>query len=84
LKSYQATLLLFPQIHTGNEKLVSRVVNDLFKKGAEVIYESLADIHVSGHASQEELKLIHRLIRPKYFMPVHVSTAFEAPCKSCR
>jgi len=55
----------------GNEKLVSRVVNDLFKKGAEVIYESLADIHVSGHASQEELKLIHRLIRPKYFMPVH-------------
>jgi len=47
------------------------VVNDLFKKGAEVIYESLADIHVSGHASQEELKLIHRLIRPKYFMPVH-------------
>jgi len=55
----------------GNEKLVSRVVNDLFKKGAEVIYEALADIHVSGHASQEELKLIHRLIRPKYFMPVH-------------
>lgn len=55
----------------GNEKLVSRVVNDIFKKGAEVIYESLADIHVSGHASQEELKLIHRLIRPKYFMPVH-------------
>jgi ribonuclease J len=55
----------------GNEKLVSRVVNELFKKGAEVIYESLADIHVSGHASQEELKLIHRLIKPKYFMPVH-------------
>ncbi|HOM02376.1 MAG TPA: ribonuclease J [Acetivibrio sp.] len=55
----------------GNEKLVSRVVNELFKKGAEVIYESLADIHVSGHASQEELKLVHRLIKPKYFMPVH-------------
>jgi len=55
----------------GNEKLVSRVVNDLFKKGAEVIYESLADIHVSGHASQEELKLIHRLIKPKFFFPVH-------------
>ena len=55
----------------GNEKLVSRVINELFKKGAEVIYESLADIHVSGHACQEELKLIHSLVRPKYFMPVH-------------
>ena len=55
----------------GNEKFVSRVVNDLFKKGAKVIYEALADIHVSGHACQEELKLIHSLIKPKYFVPVH-------------
>lgn len=55
----------------GNEKSVSGVVNDLFKKGAEVIYEALADIHVSGHACQEELKLMQRLVRPKYFMPVH-------------
>nr|WP_276568495.1 ribonuclease J [Acetivibrio saccincola] len=55
----------------GNEKFVSRVVNDLFKKGAKVIYEALADIHVSGHACQEELKLIHSLIKPKYFIPVH-------------
>lgn len=55
----------------GNEKLISRVINHLFKKGANVIYESLADIHVSGHACQEELKLIHSLIKPKYFMPVH-------------
>jgi ribonuclease J len=55
----------------GNEKLVFRVVNELFKKGAEVIYEHLADIHVSGHACQEELKLIHCLVKPKYFMPVH-------------
>lgn len=55
----------------GNEKLISRVINQLFKKGARVIYESLADIHVSGHACQEELKLIHSLIKPKYFMPVH-------------
>ncbi|MCX8131633.1 MAG: ribonuclease J [Clostridia bacterium] len=55
----------------GNEKLVSRVINELFKKGAEVIYEALADIHVSGHACQEELKLIQNLVKPKFFMPVH-------------
>ena len=55
----------------GNEKLVSRVINDLFKIGADVIYEDLADIHVSGHACQEELKLIHNLVKPKFFMPVH-------------
>jgi ribonuclease J len=55
----------------GNEKSVSGVVNELLKKGADVIYESLADIHVSGHAYQEELKLMHWIVRPKYFMPVH-------------
>lgn len=55
----------------GNEKLISRVINELFKKGARVIYESLADVHVSGHACQEELKLIHSLIKPKFFIPVH-------------
>lgn len=55
----------------GNEKLVSRVINQLLKKGAEVVYEALADVHVSGHACQEELKLMHALIKPKYFMPVH-------------
>jgi len=55
----------------GNEKYISRVINDLFKQGADVIYEDLLEIHVSGHARQEELKLIHRLVRPKYFMPVH-------------
>jgi ribonuclease J len=55
----------------GNEKLISRVINQLFKKGANVIYESIAEIHVSGHACQEELKLIHTLLKPKYFMPVH-------------
>ena len=55
----------------GNEKLVSRVINQLFKKGAEVIYDSLEDIHVSGHACQEELKLIHSITKPKYFLPVH-------------
>lgn len=55
----------------GNEKFVSKVINELFKKGAEVIYEALADIHVSGHACKEELKIIHNLIKPKFFMPVH-------------
>jgi ribonuclease J len=55
----------------GNEKLVSRVINQLFKKGAEVIYEALADVHVSGHACQEELKLMHVLVKPKFFIPVH-------------
>lgn len=55
----------------GNEKLVSKVINQLFKKGADVIYEDLADVHVSGHACQEELKLIHTLVKPEYFIPVH-------------
>ena len=55
----------------GNELTVSNVVNQLIQKGAEVIYSDIADIHVSGHACREELKLMHSLIRPKYFMPVH-------------
>lgn len=55
----------------GNEKLVSKVINQLFQKGAEVIYKSLAEIHVSGHACQEELKLMQCLVKPKFFIPVH-------------
>jgi len=55
----------------GNEKYISRVINDLFKQGADVIYEALVEVHVSGHARREELKMIHRLVRPKFFMPVH-------------
>ena len=55
----------------GNEKLISRVINQLFKEGADVIYEALADVHVSGHACQEELKLMHTLVKPKFFIPVH-------------
>jgi len=55
----------------GNEKLISRVINDLMKQGAEVLYEGLMDVHVSGHAKEEELKLMHALIKPEYFMPVH-------------
>ncbi len=55
----------------GNERLISRVINQLLKKGADVIYKGLEDVHVSGHAQQEELKLIHTLVKPKYFMPAH-------------
>ncbi|TDP58538.1 ribonuclease J [Aminicella lysinilytica] len=55
----------------GNEKTVSNVVNKLYEKEVEVIYNDIADIHVSGHACQEDLKLMHSLIKPKFFMPVH-------------
>jgi ribonuclease J len=55
----------------GNEKLVSKVIDDLMKIGAEVVYSALEDVHVSGHACQEEQKLMLALVRPKYFIPVH-------------
>ena len=55
----------------GNEKSVSNVVNKLFEAGADVIYSDIAEIHVSGHACQEELKLLHSLLKPEFFMPVH-------------
>jgi ribonuclease J len=55
----------------GNEKGIKKVINGLFERGADVIYESLADVHVSGHACQEELKLFHALVKPKYFIPAH-------------
>ena len=55
----------------GNEKGVSRTIDHLFRLGAEVIYEKSLGVHVSGHASQEEIKLMHNLLRPKFFMPVH-------------
>src|SRR5207247_8667732 len=55
----------------GNEELVSRTVDNLFKLGAEVIYDAGVRPHVSGHASQEELKLLLNILRPKYFIPVH-------------
>ncbi|MBU5593020.1 ribonuclease J [Clostridium sp. MSJ-4] len=55
----------------GNEKSISNVINELYRKGAEVIYHSLEDVHVSGHACEEEIKLIHRLLKPKYFIPIH-------------
>ena len=55
----------------GNEKSVYSVINHLFKKGADVIYDELADVHASGHACQEEIKTIHALTKPKFFMPIH-------------
>ncbi len=55
----------------GNEKYVTRVVNELMKSGARVVYERMYDVHVSGHACQEELKLMLSLVKPKYFIPVH-------------
>ena len=55
----------------GNEKTVSRVVNELMKLGAEVVYEKMYEVHVSGHACQEELKMIMGIVKPKYFIPVH-------------
>ncbi len=55
----------------GNEKLVSKVVNELMKRGADVVYEKMYDVHVSGHACQEELKLMLSLVKPKFFIPAH-------------
>jgi ribonuclease J len=55
----------------GNEKFISRVINQLYRCGAQVVYSAMAEVHVSGHACQEELKLMHALTKPKYFIPVH-------------
>lgn len=65
------TVILSATPIPGNEKLVSKVINKLFKSGADVIYESLAKVHVSGHACQEELKLMLALAKPKFFIPIH-------------
>lgn len=55
----------------GNEKSIYQVINNLYKKGAQVVYESIENVHVSGHACQEELKIIHSILKPRYFIPVH-------------
>ena len=55
----------------GNEKSVGKIINHLFKEGANVVYEPHLGIHTSGHANQEELKLLLNLTRPKYFIPIH-------------
>ena len=65
------TVILSAHPIPGNEKPIYRVINELFRRGAHVIYESLADVHVSGHAYRDELTLIHTLVRPKFFVPCH-------------
>ncbi len=65
------TVIISAKIIPGNEKSISRIINHLFMRGADVKYEKTSEIHVSGHASKEELKLMLNMIRPKFFIPVH-------------
>jgi ribonuclease J len=65
------TVVLSSHPIPGNEESVYRTINRLFKRGAKVIYENIAPVHVSGHASQEEMKLLLHLVKPKYFIPIH-------------
>lgn len=68
---YNDTVIISASPIPGNERMVYNVINNLYRHGCKVIYESLAEVHVSGHAYQEELKLMHSLLKPKFFMPVH-------------
>jgi len=68
---YDDTIVISASPIPGNEKMVYNVINNLYRLGAHVIYESLAEVHASGHACQEEIKLIHALTKPKFFIPVH-------------
>ncbi len=65
------TVILSSKFIPGNEKAISDLINNLYRRGAEVYYEKTSEIHVSGHASREELKLVHNLVKPKYFVPIH-------------
>lgn len=65
------TIIISASPIPGNEKSIYSVINNLYRKGAEVVYETLEKIHVSGHACQEELKILHTLVNPKFFIPVH-------------
>jgi len=65
------TVILSAKMIPGNERSIGRIINHLFKRGANVIYEKVSEIHVSGHASKEELKLMLNLVKPRYFMPIH-------------
>jgi ribonuclease J len=64
-------VILSSHIIPGNEEMIHRLINRLFQKGADVLYNSTASVHVSGHASQEEQKLLLNLVRPKNFIPIH-------------
>lgn len=65
------TVILSSKFIPGNEKAIGKIINNLYKKGADVIYEKISDIHVSGHAFREELKLMINLTKPEYFIPIH-------------
>uniref|UniRef100_C6E9H3 Ribonuclease J n=1 Tax=Geobacter sp. (strain M21) TaxID=443144 RepID=C6E9H3_GEOSM len=65
------TVILSSRFIPGNEKTISDLMNHLYRRGAEVIHEKVSEVHVSGHASQEELKLLHNLVKPRFFVPVH-------------
>ena len=65
------TVILSAKMIPGNERSIGKIINHLFRRGANVIYEKVSEVHVSGHASKEELKLMLNLVRPKYFMPIH-------------
>jgi ribonuclease J len=65
------TVVLSSKFIPGNERAIAKIINNLYRKGADVIYEKISDIHVSGHAFREELKLMIKLTRPSYFLPVH-------------
>ena len=65
------TVVLSSKFIPGNEKAIAKIINNLYRKGADVIYEKISDIHVSGHAFREELKLMIKLTQPQYFLPVH-------------
>src|SRR5713226_10210250 len=65
------TVVLSARSIPGNEKAIGRVINHLARRGADVIYEGLKHVHVSGHGSEEELKLVLSLVRPRYFVPIH-------------
>ena len=65
------TVILSSKFIPGNEKAIAKIINDLYRRGADVIYEKISEIHVSGHAFREELKLMISLVKPKFFIPIH-------------
>ncbi|MDE7395352.1 MAG: ribonuclease J, partial [Clostridiales bacterium] len=68
---FNDTVIISASPIPGNERMVYNVINNLYRHGVRVIYERLAEVHVSGHACQDELQLLHSLIKPKFFIPVH-------------